>query len=260
MNGTTLKEGMQQANAGNSFPWAGRPDETACNLAFGNLVRSLPPRITANDKLHAPTLMAAAGAVAGVAAQISLMADQARLQKAIDEKAIGEVKIKDGRTFMYGTALNEMLMTMTDPDVARSRVWNMLCTAAIQKGLDYKELPAPKDMFTHVSTTLGTLKEGRPSTPDNAQPIASVRDLLKLVGPGSFGALAGEHQPGMTASVGKADRTVWVAITAQAAGNMLLQAAKIMPPKLGLTIAMESAIYASKLRGSRKAEGAVPQA
>ena len=60
MNGTnTLERQPVSANSGNPFPWAGQPDETACNYAFGNLIRNLPPRIALEGKLHAPTVMAA---------------------------------------------------------------------------------------------------------------------------------------------------------------------------------------------------------
>lgn len=254
MNGTTATQATPNANTGNFFPWAGQADETACNYAFGMLIRNLPARVMIENKLHAPTLMAAIGAVAGVSAQVSLLADVEKIQKATEDKKILEVKLKDGRTLLYGDALNEMLYSARDPVLARSRVWNMMVSAALTKGLDRKDLPNVPEMFKHVSEAFGTPKEGRPSTPDNAQPVMPVRDLLRLVGPVSFAALAGEMQP--TGAVGgepiRSNRKSWVAITAQAAGNLLLTATKIMPPALCLSIAMESAIYASKLRANAK--------
>jgi hypothetical protein len=250
MTGTTATKTTPNANTGNAFPWAGQPDETACNYAFGLLLRNLPARVMIENKLHTPTLMTAIGAVAGVAAQVSLLADAAKMQKVTDEKKLLEVKLKDGRTMMYGDALNEMLYSARDPLLAPSRVWNMMVSAALSKGLDRSALPNVPDMFKHVSESFGTEKEGRPSTPDNAQPIASVRDLLRVVGPVSFAALAGEMQP--TGQIGgeplRASRLSWVAITAQAAGHLLATSAKVMPPALCLTVAMEAAIYASKLR------------
>lgn len=249
MNGTmTVNQDKQDANTGNSFPWAGQPDETACNFAFGHLVRNLPARLSAEGKLHAPTMMAAAGAIAGVCAQVSLLADAARMEKARQEQRLQEVTLKDGRVFLYGDALNEMLYAVRDPDIARSRVWNMMVSVALQKGLDRKDLPSIPDMFRHVSDSFGTMQEGRPTVPDNAQPVMPVRDLLRLVGPVAFGALAGEVDPVSTQAAGKCERTSWVAISAQAAANVMLNTSRILPPQLGLTIAMESAIYASKLR------------
>ena len=256
MNGTTaLEKQTPNANTGNPFPWAGQADETACNYAFGHLIRSLPPRVALEGRIHAPTLMAAIGAVAGVAAQVSLLADAEKMERITAEKKLAEVTLKsDGRIFLYGEGLNEMLYSVKDPVLARSRVWNMMVSAALSKGLDRKNLPNVPAMFKHVSDSFNTPKEGRPSVEEKLQPVASVRDLLKLVGPHAFAALAGETSPTVTRMTGLADRKSWVAITAQAAANMLLRSSSILPPAQALTIAMESAIYASKMRAKASAD------
>jgi hypothetical protein len=256
MNGTTaLKKETPNVNTGNAFPWAGQPDETACNYAFGLLVRNLPARIMLEGKLHAPTLMAAAGAIAGVSAQVSLLADAEKIEKARADKRIQEIKFKaDNRLFLHGDALNEMLYSVRDPVIAKSRVWNMMVSAALQRGLAREKLPNVPNMFKHVSESFGTAREGRPSVDERAQPVASVRDLLALTGPVAFAALAGEIDPTTTAMAGRANRKSWVAISAQAAANMLFTASKIMPPETCLTIARESAIYASKMRANAPVE------
>jgi hypothetical protein len=249
MNGTTtLEKQALSANTGNPFPWAGQSDETACNYAFGNLIRSLPPRVALEGKIHAPTLMAAIGAVAGVAAQVSLLADVEKMEKVTAEKKLAEVTLtSDGRIFLYGDALNEMLYSVSDPLLARSRVWNMMVSAALSKGLDRKNLPNVPAMFKHVSDSFNTPREGRPSVEEKLQPVASVRDLLKLVGPVAFAALAGESSPAITAQAGLAN-------PARAAANVLLRSSSILPPAQALSIAMESAIYASKMRANAPAE------
>lgn len=256
MNGTTkLATQKPDANTGNPFPWAGQADETACNYAFGNLVRNLPPRVAINGKIHTPTLLAAMGAVAGVAAQVSLLSDVEKMASATADKKIAEVTLKaDSRIFLYGDALNEMLYSKNDPALARSRVWNMMVAAALSKGLDRKDLPNVPAMFRHVSASFGTPQEGRPSVEAKYQPVASVRDLLILAGPVAFAALAGEIGSSITAAAGMANRKSWVAITAQAAANMILKSAGVMPPAQCLTVAMESAIYASKMRANAPAQ------
>lgn len=263
MTGTTATQATPPANTGNTFPWAGQPDETACNYAFGLLIQNLPNRVMFENKLHTPTLMAAVGAVAGVAAQVSLLSDIEKMKAATDAKKLAEVTLKDGRKLMYGDALNDMLYSARDPVIARSRVWNMMVSAALSKGMTREQMPNVPDMFKHVSESFGTEKEGRPSTPANAQPVIPVRELLRLVGPVSIGSLAGEvNSPVAGGESLRANRKSWVAITAQAAANMLLTSAKVMPPELCLTIAMESAIYASKLRANAQEsdETAPPQA
>ena len=256
MNGTNgAAQLATSVNTGNPFPWAGQPDETACNYAFGNLIRNLPPRVALEGKLHAPTLLAAAGAVAGVAAQVSMLADVEMMEKATAEQKLAEVTLEsDGRIFLYGDALNRMLYSVNDPVLARSRVWNMVVSAALSKGMSKSAMPNVPAMFRHVSDSFNTPKEGRPSVEDKLQPVAPVRDLLKLVGPVAFAALAGEISPAITAQAGVANRKSWVAITAQAAANMVLAGSRIMPPEKCLVIAMESAIYASKMRANAPAE------
>ncbi|MEQ1781900.1 MAG: hypothetical protein ABMA14_11105 [Hyphomonadaceae bacterium] len=250
MSGTvSAQQAATSATEGNNFPWAGQPDEIACNFAFGLIMRNLPPRIANDKNMHAPTLMAAAGAVAGVCAQISLLADAERIEKARAEGRIKEMALKDGRIFLFGDALNEMLYSVRDADVARSRVWNMLVTAALKKGLEREALPNVPAMFRHVNESFDSVVEGMPSVPQNAQPLAPVHDLLKLVGPIVLTALAGDLPPALVVKGQdiRANRKSWVAITAQVAGNLLMTASRVMPPAMCLTIAMESAIYASKL-------------
>lgn len=249
MIGTTSAQPEESKSvSGNYFPWAGQPDETACNFAFGLLMRNLPPCVTIDkSQMHAPTLMAAAGAVAGVCAQVSLLADAELMEKVYAEGSLRETKLPDGRIFLYGEPLNHMLYSPRDPEIARSRVWNMMVTAALQKGLDRNDLPNVPAMFKHVNDSFGSVVEGFPSVPSNAQPAMSTPDLLRRVGPIAFQALAGEIQP-VAGQAARANRKSWVAIGAQMAGNLLMTASRVMPPALCLTIAMESAIYASKMR------------
>ncbi|MEQ1783648.1 MAG: hypothetical protein ABMA14_20010 [Hyphomonadaceae bacterium] len=256
------KQAETAAIPGNTFPWAGQPDEIACTFAFGLIMRNLPPRIALENKMHAPTLMAAAGAIAGVTAQISLLADAELLAKARAEDRIKKATLKDGRVLVYGDALNEMLYSVSDVQVARSRVWNMMVTAALQKGLDRSELPNVPAMFRHVNESIGSVIEGMPSVAQNAQPIMPVRDLLKLVGPMTLEALAGDLTPALlkTGQDVRVNRKSWVAITAQVAGNLLLTASRVMPPAMCLTIAMESAIYASKISANEAPKASEPTA
>ena len=259
MNGTTaLETKTPNANTGNNFPWAGQADETACNYAFGLLIRNVNQRLAIGDKTHAPTIMAAAGAIAGVAAQVSLLSDIEMIQKAQEEKKIAEVTLKDGRKFLYGDALNRMLYSVNDPVLASSRAWNMMVSAALSRGLDRSKLPNVPNMFKHVSESFGTDREGFPSVADNAKPALPVRDLLKLVGPVAFAALAGEIDRTLANAAGRANRKSWVAITAQSAANTLLYASRVLPLETCLTIGMESAIYASKMRANAPYEEAKP--
>jgi hypothetical protein len=233
----------------NTFPWAGQPDEIGCNFAFGHLMRNLPGRLTTpGNRLHAETLLAAAGAVAGLAAQISLLADPVGLARAKADGQLLDAKFKDGRVFLYGDALNNMPFT-NDVALARSRVWNCLVAGALAKGLDASAIPDVDAMFRHVTSSLGSEREGFPSTPAAHQPLMPARDLLKIVAPVSLACLTGEIDAITDKNNFRAFEPSWVAVTAQMAANQLMAATQALAPGLCITIAMESAIYASKLRG-----------
>lgn len=254
---TSVKPEELKAAAANYFPWAGQSDETACNFAFGLLMRNLPPRVAIDKtKMHAPTLMAAAGAISGICAQISLLADAEKMEEINAGKTLKEGSLKDGRIFLFGEPLNHMLYSPRDPIVARSRVWNMMVTAALEKGLKREEIPNVAVMFKHVNDSFGSVVEGMPSVPQNAQPAMSTPDLLKLVGPLALEALSGDVDAPAGQDI-RANRKSWVAISAQMTGNLLMIATRVMPPALCLTVAMESAIYASKMRANAAATAAL---
>ena len=187
-------------------------------------------------------------AIAGLTAQISLFADHDRVHKASTAGQVLEAMTKDGRAFLYGDAINEMLFT-NDIAVARSRVWNCLVAAALSVGMSRETIPDLNEMFRHVTASLGGEREGYPSTPADHQPLMSAHELLRLVTPVSFACLTGEIDPITKKNNFRAAEPSWVAITAQFAGNQLAAATQVLTPQLCITIAMESAIYASKLRG-----------
>jgi len=116
--------------SGDALPWAGWPDEIGCNFALGHLIQNLPVVLTVDGRLHAETLMCAAGAIAGMGARVSLMADPNLRALRATPDAFVIVDLKDGRQFLYGDAINGML-TSDDPLVAPMRVWNMLAGTAI---------------------------------------------------------------------------------------------------------------------------------
>ncbi len=228
---------------GGNFPWAGQADADACTIALENLVSRLPEALSSEGKVHAESLMAAAGVAAGVAAQVSLLADADALARARANNELMDAQLTDGRVMLFGDPLNHMLFT-NDASLARSRVWNMLLAAAKAKGMPDDLIPDIEDMFRHVSHSLGTGREGFPSTPPDRQPLLPAQGLLQMVSPVILDCLSGD--PG--AAGARPAETSWVAVTAQAAAQFLFASAQVVPPAISISIAMESAIYGSKLR------------
>lgn len=225
------------------YPWAGWPDQIGCNFALGHLVNNLPALLTVDGRLHADTLICAAGAIAGWAAQRSLVARAPQGSPGSTTAHI--VTTKDGRRFLYGDAINNMLVA-PDASQASNCVWNCMAGTAISAGLAGSRLPSVTDMFAQVSRTLGSPLEGLPSLPEN-RPSAPVAVLLQRVRPFALSCLTGEIDRITKANGFAAAETSWQAVTAWMAASILAKCVSIMKPEAALTLGMESAIYASKL-------------
>jgi hypothetical protein len=219
------------------FPWRDKPDSTACNFAFGHLRDNLPRLLTVDGRIHAETIVSAAGAIAGFAAQCALISG------GTPELQIATTK--DGSRFLFGEPLNEMLFAR-DGKGASERLWNLAAGTAINSGLSAGRVPSMEAMFAHVSRTLGGPLDGLPSVDKSHHPHFPVRKLLGLVWPAAVTCLTG-RLPNATFPYGEADVSNWPAITANVAALIVGQVKDVLDPALSLTIVMESAIYASKL-------------
>lgn len=226
------------------FPWAGWPDEIGCNFALGHLQRNLSAPFVVDGRLHAETLVAAAGAVAGWAAHRSLVADPIAVRKAEAAGQMALAELSDGRKLLYGDAINDMLVAH-DAATAQQRVWNMVAGAAIGAGLPPDQLPDLNAMFGHVAKSWGGPGEGMPTTQN--KPGAPAGELLRIAAPVARDCLTGEISE-ITRSKGfAASETSWVAVTAWAAAGVVRECAGVMAPRDAVSICMESAIYTSKL-------------
>jgi hypothetical protein len=228
------------------FPWADQPDAAACNLAIAQLVRILPLSLADNEgRIHMETLMTAAGAIAGLGAHISLVSDTATMQRESEAGRLQLIELKDGRVVLFGPALDDMLCAPTI-DLAPVRVWNTLAGTAISRGAREAELPDLTAMFAHVSNSMLTEREGWPSTPPDRQPLLNAREALRVAGPLAVQCLNLKPGPGQEGE--PAQPTSWVKVTAQAAAAVLSQSADRIAPAQAAQLAMEAAIYTSRLR------------
>jgi hypothetical protein len=246
--GTPTPAAPRTTSSQAAVPWAGWPDEAACTRAAADLTKALPAALAQNDRVHPETLMTAAGAIAGWAAQASLFADRAAMDAAAraGDMALSSMTQADGREFLFGEYLNARLFS-EDPARGGSCVWNLLAGTAVAQGLHPSRIPNLRAMFSHVTTLLGQPGEGFPSTPAPHQPTASAAALLEKVRPLALTALRGEMPGGSAPGAAVAAQTSYQAITAWATATMLVQCAKVLPVETGLRIGMEAAIYSSKL-------------
>jgi hypothetical protein len=225
-------------------PWKGAPDGIAANFAVADLINNLPRRMTVDGRVHAETLLAASGAIAGFAAQRALMSGMSA--EAIVEPSSGFhiVRTTRGGFFFYGEPLDQALIPLSPADP--HKLWALAASGAVDAGLDANDLPDVMAMFEHVAKTLGSDREGLPSLMD-VEFQAPAFELLRTAWPLALmcfnGQLSGQA---LNPPVIVSQR--WrPAIAAIAANKMIRDTASVVPPRKALTIVMETAIYASKL-------------
>jgi hypothetical protein len=227
-----------------NFPWEDEPDDIACNFALGDLVNNLQRRLTVDGRIHADTLIASVGAIAGFAAQRALFAQLAESGDQGMKREIQIVTTTSGAKYYFGEPLNRALVPASDAD-APLKLWSLAAGAAVASGLSASDLPKLEDMFAHVSETLGGEREGLPSLPEN-RPHMPARELLKLFWPLAMMCFKGELS-GAIAKSGEVSQRWRPVIAAYTANSLMQKVRSVLAPTKALVIVMESAIYASKL-------------
>jgi hypothetical protein len=232
--------GSQESNP--ELPWASDRDHyVACNLAAGNLANNLPSRLTLKGRIHAETYVAAAGAIAGFAAQCSLFATA-------DAATLAQLQIvttKSGTKYLFGEPLNDTLLTSKESEV-KGRVWSMAVGGAVAAGLAKGSALGLDKMFSHVSSTIGGQNEGLPSVPAEHHPHLPARELLKIVWPMAAEYFAADFDE-FHRRFGPVPKKWWGAVAAYTSARPIIDIKDVLAPDIALTILMESAIYASKL-------------
>ena len=226
-----------------SRPWAGEPDEIAVNFAVGDLINNLPLRMTVDGRIHAETMIAAAGAIAGYAAQRALFARAAETGVDLELHIATTAR---GDQFFFGEPLNQSLLPQSDAE-APEKLWSLAAGGAVAAGLAAEDLPDVGPMFAHVAGAIGGDKEGLSSL-EQYQPHLPAKDLLKVVWPLALMCFNGELSGKVikpTIIVTQRWRPV---IAATAVNTFIRQVSSVLPPAAALTVAMEAAIYASKLQ------------
>jgi hypothetical protein len=193
-------------------------------------------------RLHAETYVTASGAIAGYAAQRSLVAQYA----SASPPEMHVATTSSGDRYLLGDPLNNMLLAAKTQTEAAGRVWPRAAGAAVSAGLPMSAIPSKEDMFAHVVKSLGGPQEGRPSTGSGHQPLAPVRQLLALYWPHVARLFAADFDD-LHRQFGPVPPKWWCAVAAYATARPIIEVKDVLAPAIALTILMESAIYASKL-------------
>jgi hypothetical protein len=225
------------------FPWREDPAADACSAALTHIMLTLPELVSVDGRIHAETYLAAAGAVAGFAAQQSLLAnlDAARAQQ------MKRARTPQGEVFWFGSPLIDALVGPVREDYPKC-VWRWASVSARAAGMTTN--PDAADMFARVTATLGTHQDGMPAVGYEHQPHVPTRALLERAWPTMLAIFEGRADP-EAETRRRVPVAWWGAIAAQAVRRPMSDVMDVLPPEVALTIVMETAIYASKLDASK---------
>lgn len=225
---------------GGSFPWRGRETEFGCNLAFADLVHNFPAWIAESDgRVHAPTLLAAIGAVAGMAAEMASIAGMA--DGLLDRGDYHEIILRDGRRMPVGSVLRERLWARDESRFGHA-LGSTLAMEAQKAGVDWDTMSV--GLFsTDVWERICTEAESWPEAPPEHRPALSARELLRLVWPLARTVLTQSYPQG-AGKCGPASVHLWPAVTTQAARVLYGQLVQVVPPRIGVIIVLQSAEWA----------------
>jgi hypothetical protein len=224
-------------------PWRDAPDGLAANFALADLVNNLPGKLTIDGKIHAETLLGAIGAIAGYAA-LKAVLSAVPPEDLTPENGYHMVQTTSGDLFLFGVPVDQALLPRSNGDA--DKLWPLAAGGAITAGLDPNSLPPLPPMFEHVAKMLGSPREGLPSV-GATEFVLPTRELLKTVWPFALMCFEGQIS-GQALNPPIAVSQRWRPIVAAiAASRMIGETAHVLSPLAGLTIVMESAIYASKL-------------
>jgi hypothetical protein len=169
-------------------------------------------------------------------------------RKASFRPTLAEATTQDGRVFLFGDGINRMLAP-GNAEESRWKLWSVAVGNAVARGVPQDQLPDLGEMFSVVAAQIGGDEEGLPRFESNHRPIAPAGALLIALWPRVKSILRQDGVALGTAPgrLGPVPQRLWYAVTAYAAGTLIAKTAAATPPRTGLAIVMQMAIYGSKL-------------
>jgi hypothetical protein len=231
------------------FPWS-NSSLIKGNLAISNLRENLKRLLTDAKGIHVETLLTAAGAVAGVAAQNAFWIDNSLSPTTVPETGVAGklvvVRLKSGERLFFGDGINGYLAGGAGP-AEKLFLWAFLQGAQVQLGSPPDKIPDVRKMFSRVSTVLGTDAFGVPDVPQNHHPRASAVHLAKLLWPHFKAIMALAPPPGVATAEDDIKEEDWPYVSFVVASQLMMFTRDHIPSDIAATLVMESAIVTSKL-------------
>ncbi len=217
------------------FPWKGSDSRISCNLACGNICNNLVERMKVNGRVHAETYVAAAGVISGYAAQRTLLAKGHSEPNTI-------VSTADGREFLFGDPINDVLTGRLPGDTLGTI--DIAVSAAVASGLKQPQKEDISQHFKYVASQIGN--PFFPSVPEAHRPHHDADELLAVLWPWTLEFLNADFDE-FHRSFGAVPQEWWRDVVARSISRTITDVRGVLEPERAMTIAIQSAIYASKV-------------
>jgi hypothetical protein len=176
------------------------------------------------------TILSAAGALGGFAAQQALWEALVRTGKVSAEKLFMRVTTKSGETFFFGDFLNKVVASTQTGELS---IWRLVAAGAALSGA---RVPPLEPLFEHAAATVGSPEFGTPALLKKLQLKEPPREALR-------------HWPQIKTILTTAGKEPfhWPLEIAVAAQKLIEARDHEMPPDIAALIVMEAAIPMSKV-------------
>jgi hypothetical protein len=181
---------------------------------------------------HVGSVLTTLGSLAGYSCQLVArinLGELAKENKVTDADLVHVAETKDGRKFFFGDSINRPLAE------DKYSIWSMAAGAAQHNGCT--ELPDIHEMFTYVTSSIGTPEFGIPRVPDEQKAFDTSANIVIAFWPVIF--------PMLKEFCDKPSE--WPILFAAAIQETIDMSKNIIDPKLALIVVMESAIPMSKI-------------
>ena len=212
-------------------------------LAIDNLGECLLQSLRDDHGVHAETLLAAAGVLAGFAAQHAALIDGARATSQAGAVPKGSVLLlgtKSGEQFITGSGIIKFLFDQ------KLSLWRLANTHIIEAGIPEADIPDARGIVKHVTEALGHAGFGTIRVINEHQPRTPLHQLLKLLWPQMLEVIQRPLPKAVPVAEPSLDPIYWPAIASIAATRFIVKAKDTLDPRLSYTILMESAVIAAK--------------
>lgn len=253
-----------------TMPWP-RDEELVANCAIGHLRDNLQILVGRGGPVHAETLLAAIGAIAGFSALHFEWETMVKPGYAKLTKEITVVKGVDGLTYYVA----DLVLRHLVPQDRTMMLWALVSAAAVDLGKSAESLPSVRELYRGVLATVGRPTFGTFSGETTHRPGLTVRQLLAIywapatkifswvdvpLGP-QYASPRSPTAAWLSRILGRKTAArmekdslklvYWPVVAAIVAQKLIYLTKDVLDPAIGVKIVMESALSASLVDPAR---------